>query len=227
MKIIFIVLMSLISKMTIAQTNYVYSSIDTNSSTILGIYFYNDGCFEIIMQKNISSDIISVYLLSYGNYTINQNKIVCTDLYNDFNMQFDYMGDTIVPLICFDGFLKKNFIRESRYVYNQPFFQKIHIQSIEQSRLTHNKCYKYENTLYNGVFADSEGFKLEIQKNNMYKFSFDGFLLLKGIWKRKENELVLYNSTLNHSFYILVGETVLISKILPGAYNSYLLIRNK
>ena len=66
--------MSLISKMTIAQTNYVYSSIDTNSSTILGIYFYNDGCFEIIMQKNISSDIISVYLLSYGNYTINQNK---------------------------------------------------------------------------------------------------------------------------------------------------------
>jgi hypothetical protein len=64
------------------------------------------------------------------------------------------------------------------------------------------------------------GYELSIQEDHRYTLYYKKVLLLQGTWSRNGNELALYDESLQHTFYALIGDEKLISKYLPGEYDA-------
>ena len=66
---------------------------------------------------------------------------------------------------------------------------------------------------------------VEKRKNHYpYKLEFKDIVLSEGKWCRNTNELELKDINLRCSFYLLIDNKKLVSKLLLGDYKSFLLI---
>jgi hypothetical protein len=101
-------------------------------------------------------------------------------------------------------------------IQNPLLVQKEH----KSYNISHNKLIP----LYLGVYEDGQGYKLSIQQNNKYKLEFKNIILSEGKWCRNTNELELKDINLRCSFYLLINNKKLVSKLLPGEYKSCSLI---
>ena len=95
---------------------------------------------------------------------------------------------------------------------------------LQKERKSYNISHNKLIPLYLGAFEGGQGYKLSIQQNNKYKLEFKNIVLSEGKWCRNTNELELKDINLRCSFYLLINNKKLVSKLLPGEYKSCSLI---
>lgn len=96
---------------------------------------------------------------------------------------------------------------------------------LQEERKNYKNAHVTFTPLIFGVFENEQGFKLNIQQNNKYKLEFKNIILSEGEWHRDDNVIELKDLNLKHSFYILIKDKILISKLLPGDYKGCSLIK--
>ena len=156
-------------------------------------------------------------------------------------MKFDHTAP-FKALYAEKGFIF--LLNKTGYEFGQSYeynFKKTGIDSITQKkeREAYLQLHKdsYPHPLYLGVYESENncqptrggklekghGYELNIQENFQYTLHYNRILILQGTWKRSGNELALYDESLQHSFYLLIGQDGLISKYLPGEYRGSIL----
>lgn len=196
----------------ISSTNIFGDNIDCN------IYLFKSGNYYIELSDNVTSDIIDSYILSYGKFSLKNKELTLNDRVHNYKMKLIVGNKTLTVKHAFGFLINKKFI----YYDSNPDLElpvsKINVTRIQKEREIYKKTYKTLFPLSFGVYKNEETFqfKLNIQKNNKYKLEFRNIILSEGNWSRNGNELVLRDLILNHSFYALIKNRKLISKLLPG-----------
>lgn len=223
--LLILISISMYSNVILSQVSGVFSLSEVEKNIDCNIYLYHNGVYEILIEEQETDDILLKVLVSYGNYTLSNGNITLSDNYNGYKMVFGYQDDFIVAKKIFKWLVNRKFIKSDFQIWDKPGFTKNKIRSLNHDRLNFKQVHKDVYPLDFGVYESKQGFRLNIQQNNKYKFEYKGISLSEGVWNRKENELVLLDATLKYSFYVLIDEKVLISKFLPGDYKGYLLFK--
>jgi hypothetical protein len=212
----------LFSNTVLSQISGVYSLNNADAKDIIcDVYLYQTGVYEIILEEKETDDLIFNLLMSYGNYKLHNNELVLYDDFNGFKMYFKFDKDFIIPKKTFHFLSDNKLIKSSFQIWDKPSFTKAAFETLSQTKTEFNRSNKVENLLNCGIYVNEQGFSLYILQNKEYKLEFKNIILSKGMWSRDRNELVLFDITLKHKFFILIGEKVLISKLFPGEYTGF------
>jgi hypothetical protein len=210
-------LTSLFSGITFAQVSGQYSFDDPIEKDVsYYISLYKNGTFEFTINESLTNDMGLVILLSYGNYMLKNGNIELQDKYNGFNMQFEYHQYFLIAKKSYNGFVGNKFIkiRSSQEMGNSLSKE---IKTIKQIISTLNASNLKENVINSGIYeGEYEKFNLNLSVEYTYVFKYHSFVISKGNWSRKKNELVLFDSILNHHFYLFIGKNGLYNLFIPG-----------
>jgi len=200
-----------------------YKNIECN------IYFYKSGSYFIELSESVTSDIEESLVLSYGKYTLINNEVALIDNVHNYKMQLVVDNKTLKVKQAFGFLINNSFVFCSSITNSEPKFLDPNINALmlQKERKDYKKSHKTLAPLNFGVFENEQGFKLNIQQNHKYKLEFKNIILSEGEWERNSNELELKDLNLKHSFYILVEEKALISRLLPGEYKGCSLIKKE
>jgi hypothetical protein len=190
------------------------------------------GCYLTILDSGkyyiygltiISDDFFSEDILSWGEYTIDSVKLILTDHLHKFNMEMYIFDDYILVEKSFK-FLNKEIFKYSCQVYDdenyysfpQPDF---HYES-SLSFVEEMTYFNPNDTLLfksEGIYSDVI-YKLHLTKDNLYKLYISKRILSEGIWEKENNILSLNDTSLNHTFFMIIKQKQLISRLIPGDY---------
>ena len=222
MKIIALIISMIVSTIGFAQSQIsgVYSIDRFDENVRCKIYFFKSGNYYIDLSETITSDIVESFILSIGKFSLTNNEVELIDNVHNYKMQLVVDNKTLIVKQAF-GFLKnKRFVFHNSYTGRELKFISTFKDALtlQEERKSYKRLRKTLIPLNFGVFEDEQGFKLNIQKNNMYKLEFKNIILSEGEWRRDNNVLELKDIHLKHSFYVLIYYKMLISKLLPGDY---------
>lgn len=191
------------------------------------IYFFKTSSYYIELTENITSDINESLVLSYGKYSLTNNEVTLIDKVHNYKMQLVVDNKTLIVRQAFGFIINKRFVYYNSITSSEPKFLSSNIDALmlQEERKRYKKAHVTLFPLNFGVFDNEQGFKLNIQQNNKYKLEFKNIILSEGEWRRDDNELELKDLYLKHSFYILINDKMLISKLLPGDYKGCSLIK--
>ena len=213
----------------------------SNKDVDCGLSLYKNGSYVIELGDDGELPILYA-TLSYGTYSLSNNGIILKDVNHGFTLKLNHTAP-FKALYVEKGFvfLLNKTGYEFGETYEYEFEQKIGIDSIIQKkeREAYQQLYKdsYPHSLYLGIYESENNcqpnqrgewekgydYELNIQENFQYTLHYNRILILQGTWKRVGNELALYDESLQHSFYLLIGRDGLISKYLPGEYRGSIL----
>jgi TonB family protein len=201
------------------QFSGIYQMESFDKNTYCSVEFHENGCYELELSKNVTSDIIVGLLLSYGRFEIKDSKIILYDDVYKYSMILSVCENKKLKVL--EGFcciMFRNFIYESpSYEYdcmNKPETTYAeHQKERALYKTTHTTVYPLESGLYFGTFS-----QLNLQSNDRYTLYFYNILISEGTWGKEGNEIYLYDTNLHHNFYVLVEEETLIGKYLPGSF---------
>jgi len=212
-----------------------YFSYPFQDDTDCNIVFYNNGLYEIILNKSSTEDLGINTTLSYGKYIYHDSTIICHDQFNGIQMVFVYNPKYIQARKSYFGlmnrkiFKSKYFSVDSRshpdflsYEKNRKYKT---INEVKGDLLKYNKrIYPFGPCIYD--YHDY--FTLIINPDNSYCFNFFGTLISKGTWSQKGNELILYDRNIKSNFYsFIIGKDKLICGIIPVVDEDFLMIKKK
>ena len=230
------------------QLSGYYHSTTSNENVdcYLSLYINGNYSVELIVQE--TDDMAFCSAFSQGVYSIKDNTIILNDANHGFVMQLQKSHPT--RIITNRGFV---FLKDMTFIYDRGsdsadmnFWRMttndINYISQKKEREVYQQLHKdlYPPHLYLGTYESENncqpnqrgewekgrGYELNIQENYQYTLYYNRILILQGTWKRVGNELALYDESLQHSFYLLIGQDGLISKYLPGEYRSCILKYN-
>lgn len=230
MKIITLIISMIASTIGFAQSQItgIYSIDNSLAKNIeCNIYFFKSGSYYIELSENVTSDINESLVLSYGKFSLTNNEVMLVDKVHNYKMQLIINNKTLIVKKAFGFIINKRFVYYNSITNNEPKFLSSKIDSLmlQEERKSYKKTHITLAPLNFGVYENEQGFKLNIQQNNKYKLEFKNIILSEGEWRRDDNELELKDLNLNHSFYILINDKMLISKLLPGDYKGCSLIK--
>lgn len=230
--LVMIFFMIIFSGFAQSQISSIYSFNNKDKNIDYYICFYKDGSYLIEISKNVTLDIIEVFVLSDGYYLIKDNIVIFTDRIHGYKMEMVLNKNELIVKKSFNFLINKKFIYYEKNMKSKYHYNTCNINTLKLER----NVYKTQNndlhSLEYGTYESAQGFKLDIfqsdiilQLDNQYQLYFKDVMISNGTWNRVENELVLYDTTLNHQFYLLIGDKVLISKLLPGDYSEGCLMK--
>jgi len=202
------------------------------------ISFSKKGQYSLIIANELCSMIFMIPF-SDGRYTVKNNQITFRDMNHGFVMKASLISSGKKILIN-KGFAFLNgdtaiWYREERE-WEFPISGKgtiLQKKEREAYLQQHKHEYPIRYETYEGEYnwqptigakwEKGYDYELNIQKNHQYTLHYYRRLILKGTWSRNGNEIALYDESLQHTFYLLVGKDELISKYLPGGDNSPIL----
>jgi len=229
MKIITLIISMIISTIGFAQSQItgIYSINSFAENLECNIYFFKTGSYYIELSENVTSDINESLVLSYGKFSLTNNEVTLIDKVHNYKMQFVVDNKTLIVKQAFGFIINKRFVYYNCITNSEPKFLSSNIDALmlQEERKKYKKAHVTLAPLNFGVFDNEQGFKLNIQQNNKYKLEFKNIILSEGEWRRDGNELKLKDLDLKHSFYILINDKMLISKLLPGDYKGCSLIK--
>jgi|GEM_PF-6230502 len=82
-------------------------SFNFQADAVCDISFYNDGLYEIIINKSLTDDLGIVTTISFGKYTYTKGTITCIDQNNGFQTIFFYNPKYIQSKKAYFGLLNK------------------------------------------------------------------------------------------------------------------------
>lgn len=229
MKIITLIISLIIYTIGFAQSQItgIYSIDRFVENLECNIYFFKSGSYYIELTENVTSDINESLILSYGKFSLTNNEITLIDKVQDYKMQLTIDNNTLIVKRAFGFILNRRFVYYNIITSSEPKFLSSNLDAhmLKVERKSFSKTHLTLAPLNFGIFENEQGFKLNIQKNNKYKLEFKNIILSEGEWRRDDNELKLKDINLNHSFYVLINDKMLISKLLPGDYKGCSLIK--
>jgi TonB family protein len=95
---------------------------------------------------------------------------------------------------------------------------------IRQERENYKKSHPDQYKLYYSQYSNGD-YIIDIQKEYRYILRYRQLIISEGIWKKKGNELLLFDNSLQYMFTILIGKEGLIGKYLPGNFNNLILYK--
>jgi len=228
MKIITLIISMLISTIGFAQSQItgVYSIDKFVENIECNIYFFKSGSYYIELSENVTSDINESLVLSYGKFSLTNNEVTLIDKVHNYKMRLIVDNKTLIVKQAFGFMINKRFVYYNSITISEPKFLSSNIDArmLQEERKSYKNRHITLVPLNFGIFENEQGFKLNIQQNNKYKLEFKNIILSEGEWNRDNNELELKDLNLKHSFYVLINDKKLISKLLPGDYKGFSLI---
>lgn len=217
----------IISTLSFAQSqiNGIYSLDKSAENIDCNIYFFQSGSYYIELSENVTSDIIESLVLSYGKFSLKNNEVTLIDKVHNFKMLLIVDNKALIVKKAFDFMINKSFVYYNCITEPEFIVPNINALILQEERKKYKKTHITLFPLNYGIFENEQGFKINIQQNNKYKLEFKNIILSEGEWHRDDNELELKDLDLKHSFYILINDKMLISKLLPGDYKGCSLIK--
>jgi len=220
MKAIFLTVTVIISinNLIYSQLTGIYTLNESVGGTECNIYFYESDSYYIELSENVTSDIIESFVLSYGCYSSKKNEVIMTDKVHGYKMQLTPNKNQLKVKHAFNWLVNKEFSFYDNIYNNEPTFisSKTNASTARHERMNYENENKALFPLNMGVYETEQGFSLVLDSNNKYKLGIKNTIISEGTWNRERNELILFDTTLKHSFYALIGKDNLISKFLPG-----------
>lgn len=215
--------------------------LDINSDITCFIDLYPDNQYDLSLYVSHTIDINKEIIISSGKYEKTSKIIILTDTIHGFTIRLQQNANKSITVKKGFVFLKDKVFHyrttSAKTNYDLPFYK---IKNQKQERSTYKQLHKqlyplsigkYEeenNTVedkeYN-IYQTGLGYELDIKKEHSYIIYYKQLLLLEGQWKRNGNEIALFDSYLQHPFYVLLGKDCLISCYLPGDFHGMVLHR--
>jgi hypothetical protein len=202
-----------------SQISKIYTYESVGNKIDCNIFFYKEGIYKLTLDDYTNENPYQV-ILSKGNYVVKSDTISLTDQYNKFNMQFLNSGKYIVGIKAFQCFENKKFKESYLDIYDKPIILDSNNLSLKDSRVYFAEK---NNELFNfscGTYLMQLDFTLNLYAEYSFKFCYRDVILLKGSWKRNQNEIVLNDNLFKHPFYVIIDKDKLRSKILPDGFNN-------
>ena len=195
--------------------------------------FLDDGQYYMDMVEDITLNFLDKRAISIGHYSIEGKVVSLKDIVHNFQMELVINNDSLKMEKSFCFLNNKTFGFKTSYVDTNTlnFLKDYDSVSINQNRAE----YKIQNRkiypLFIGDYSSERRFRvfyyqLTLNRDSSYILSFKDVLISEGIWIRKGVELILFDKWLKKRFYLMIGKRVLISKLLPGDYESVMLKRS-
>ncbi len=202
------------------QITGVYSIERFDENLDCNIYFFKSGSYYIELSENVTSDIIESLVLSYGIISVTDNELTLIDQVHKYKIKLVVENNSLKVVQGFGFLLDKPFLYYNIITTSEPKFISSNTNSLhlQEERERFKKAHLTLALLNFGLFENEQGFKLKIGQDNKYKLEFKNIIISEGEWLRFDNELEFKDIYLNHSFYALINEKVIISKLLPGDY---------
>ena len=213
-------IIALASNKVLSQISRSFRFPDIEKNIDIDIDLYKNGVYEISTSEYLTDDILGGCFFSYGNYTLKNEILILSDEYNGLKMQFEYHTNFIFSKQTFKCMSNKKIYTDGFELYNSPGSSYNEIKPLELDRLENMQLNKNEYSLFPGIYENKDDFCLTIQSNKKYNFKYKKLIISEGVWDRKGNELNLFDEILNHTFYVIIKDKVLVSKILPISKNS-------
>jgi hypothetical protein len=183
------------------------------------LYLYLDDSNKYFFEreKQETEDIIGSIVLSMGDYKFRSDTLFLFDLRNSYSMIFKKQLNILMVI---KGF----YFIQNQYLYFEGDWYSEHNWIFEDTLLVRPKKLEYEKMknkvpLRIGYYKSYGEYNLEIMDNNNYVYYIDFITISKGKWSQKESTLILQDSILDCSFYLLIKDDfTLKSQILPGEY---------
>ena len=212
-------IITLASNKALSQISRSFILPDIEKNIDIDIDLYKSGVYEIGTSEYITDDMLGGCYISYGNYTLENENLILTDIYNGLKMQFEYHTNYIFSKQTFKCISNKKIYSDGFELYNSPGSSYNEIKPLEEDRLENKQLNSNEYSLLPGIYKNNDDFCLTIQSNKKYIFKYKKMILSEGVWDRKGNELNLFDEILNHTFYVIIKDKVIVSKILPISKN--------
>ncbi|MDD6211144.1 MAG: hypothetical protein PUB21_11135 [Bacteroidales bacterium] len=204
-----------------------------NKNVDCSISLFNDGRYSVELDEQVSEDWILSMVLSQGFYSIEDKTITLKD--DNFGFEIQLERPYTKSVLAERGFV---LFKGKTFIYQQDsgeadFWEESRIDSIslKKERETYLQQHKALYPLHFGTYesernkinnrgerGEGNDYELTLQADHRYTLHYKRIPLLQGSWQRNGNELQLYDESLRHTFYLLIGEEGLISKSLPGEY---------
>jgi len=217
-KIILLIFFVLGFNSAFSQISKVYTYDTISNKVDCNIFFYKEGVYEVTLEDYTDENPYLI-ILSFGQYTIQDDKIVLFDKYNEFKMQFVLKDSFIVGHKTYKWLKDKKMQKSYFEIYDKPFFQKANFKNLAESRSQFAKQNINQNDFYLGTYKMQMDYILNFNSCASYQFKYKEIIISEGTWKRKGNELILKDIEIETPFYILIGKETLINKMLPGDFN--------
>ena len=206
--------------------------LDGNEEQFFCSILFIDDEYYMELSYNATEDIVYSLVLSYGNYFVKdslvklKDKIFGCEIFLSFNNKSNFLevkkGFAFMSNRCFNYYGKS---------YEDDILITNHKDSAALSEERQRYVEKHTDLLplSIGLYGSDSPFeyKLSLQEQQFYQLSYFDIILSKGQWKREGNILHLCDTTLNCTFHLLIGDGVLISKLLPGDDSGGFVLKKK
>jgi TonB family protein len=198
-----------------------------NFDTTLSCYieFYADERYQLILEEHVTNDMVESTILSYGRFNIKKDVIILFDAVHGFEMEF-YISKT-KQIIVTKGFifLMRKVLTFDQDIYTKCMKPEINPEKQQRSRAEYLRLHSTLYTFHYGQYGSVSAYQLDLKRDKQYTLFYKDILISEGTWKRQGNEIILFDTHLQHSFYVLVGKDRLISCYLPGDFYGLSLYR--
>ncbi len=195
-----------------------------------GILFINGSEYYIDLSYYATDDIVYSLVLSYGNYITEGSLVKMMDKRFGYEMYMKSNGNKLEVKKGF-SFMNNRCFSYDKLSYKDDIPITNHKDSAALSEERQRYVEKHTDLLPLpiGLYGSDSPFeyKLSLQEQQFYQLSYFDIILSKGQWKREGNILQLFDTTLNCTFHLLIGDGVLISKLLPGDDSGGFVLKKK
>ena len=224
--VLFSLLTTCVSILSYAQMGDCEYKVNMNSKTKdCLIHLYDDNNFFISLSEDITDDIISELVLSYGHLKLHGDTVLLTDSIYGYSLLFLQKKEELLPLKSFPFMQGIPIVLYSedyseKLIWNRP---RPTLNEIRNEVENHKKntssedcfrpCkYKYEKYLGSSYIID-------FMQNGFYSIKAGDVLLSQGEWNKDRNVVYLNDEGLGTTFFLLIEGGMLVGKSLPCYYD--------
>ena len=182
------------------------------------ISFFCDSLYKIELS-NDWKDMIVVFELSKGNYYVKNDTILLVDSFFNFKQLLINGTNGLLVASSFPFLSNKEFVPATNYYYSHPDSYESGVSTLmlkqEREEYNTNNCrlIEFKTGRYK---CDRLHMILNISDNYEYTLTYYDIIVSKGTLSRSLIEIAFNDRCLNYSFYCLVAENDLISRLVIG-----------
>ena len=191
----------------------IYSISEFQQGFGCNISLYPSGKYYIEIVEEISNDIVEAFILSYGEYSIQNSIITLEDKTQGCRMYLQKQDNNLTVDSAFIVIQNKCFVfNQILYDTEEPIFIHYEVDTsiFVKNLLDYNKSNQKFLTLESGVYESPQGEKILLRENKEYELSYKKVLLSKGSYSRNKCIIRLLDSNIHCSFTVLVDKKGLI-----------------
>lgn len=191
--------------------------IDINSEQVdCTLEFNSDSTYEVLLSIQETEDQVYCAILSYGHYSCSEKQLILHDDYYGFDWYLSIEDGDVVKVDR--GY---SFLNEVKIVDYQSYVYDIHkgFDSNFRSQLRNIEKNRKEKPIRLGKYNDpQEHYSLTIGNYGIYQLFLKDIILSEGLWKQKDNILILHDAHVNFVFAMILKDGTLYSISIPGEF---------